>query len=139
MRSETKPSAVHSSTGGEKITLGDLRMMCNAITDGYPMSQEVREKVVKKLSEALDQNLNPRELVRVTTALISIDKTRLAAITASKPDQAPTVIIQQQGSGRDSLAEFVGSLTPEQQQDWLNRYGGVSKADNSPVAVESAT
>lgn len=87
------------------------------------MDDQTRGKAVKRLSDALDLPLKPRELVRVCTALVSIDRARLSAMTASRPDQAPTVIIRNNGPQNDSLLHLIETMTPEEANDWLNRYG----------------
>lgn len=119
-------------------TRTDLRLMCRAVTDGYPMSDETRGKVVKRLSDALDLPLSARELVRVCMALVSIDKARLAALTASKPDQSPTVVIHSSGPQKDTLAELIDMMTPEEAQEWLNCFGERMAATTRNAATESA-
>ncbi len=87
------------------------------------MDNETRGRVVKKLSEALDLPLNARELVRVCSALISIDRARLAALTAVKPETQKVIYLQATGPTNDTLADFINRLSPDGAADFLNRFG----------------
>lgn len=119
----------------DRATIIDLRVLCRSVTDGYPMDDQTRSKVVKKLSEALDLPLSARELVRVCNALVGIDRARLAAMAASKPDQAPTVVIHSSGPQRDTLLELIEQLTPQEAADWLNTYGERMAAIQAKPAI----
>ena len=103
-----------------------LSLDCRAIHNGWQLSEETRQVVIKRLTTIVNSPYTSRrDVARASAALVQIERTRLAAMElerkATEPD-APPVIVNN-NVGTDTLREFVSRLSPEAQQAFLNEYG----------------
>jgi hypothetical protein len=109
-----------------KLIGRELTMLCRAVTEGWDIPQEMRKKVVSHFQHVIDDpEATHREKDRASKGLIAVEKLRMDAIKTAKSivDEAPTVVINNNVGSRDTLAEFVNEMSPEQQTEFLVKYG----------------
>lgn len=114
----------------------ELALLCKSINHGWNLSPEVRAAVITRLSDVLsDPGANRRDLTRAATALANLDRLRLqstvAAFNAAK-DAKPQVVINNNIGQQDTLAMFLEGLSPDDAQEWLDKYGACTPVPTRP-------
>lgn len=105
-----------------------------------------RNTLLNKLTQLGCNSENPDLINRIVRTLSQIEQQTVRNMLAAEAvdrDEKPVVIVQQNNSnGRDTLQEFIESLSPEQAQDWLNKYGAraaaILSANGGTTVQESA-
>ena len=133
-----------------------LRLELMAASQGWlagSQHDEKRRKLIQKLLdrgiELIDKEEDLESWEAATRIAKVISSTELGAVKAAAAitrDKSRVVVVQQNNNANqsDTLTAFVDSLSPEQQQDWLNRYGvnaaraaNILEANSRPVGIES--
>lgn len=111
----------------ERTLIGrELTMVCRAIQQGWEMPEHARANAISRLAEIIgDPASTKREVSRASVALIAMDRLRLQAVTTANAvaDIRPQVVINNNVGQADTLEAFLAKLSPEDAQEWLDKFG----------------
>ncbi len=88
----------------------EVRLYELALKRQWPIPQVVRDRVVKRLREVInDKNSSPREVTAACRALISADQTSLQAVATAVAARQQTELAQEQEELKRQIEEIKAS------------------------------
>lgn len=121
-----------------------LRLEIQAVCKGWLSGPEDVSRLAKIRSKLLKMGEATEDadvLTKIFRTLCQADQQIIRNLIAAEGmgNDKPIVVVQQNNnSGRDTLQEFIDSLTPDQAVDWLNSYGD-KFAGFVPPVIESVS
>jgi len=116
----------------------DLVALAKAIKRGWPVDEKLMKTAIDKCA-AIMASGKERYVLGAIKCIQTAHRQNLKTVEMFQ-DHKPQVIINNNIGQRDTLTEFLEMLSPDEQTEWLNRYGaGLVQADGGSVSSEPAT